>query len=95
LAIITGGTGATNDRVWFQKDEITFMRDEGDYRDGLRENQGDFNDADNAVNPDAEEVFDGVDNSFDGTVDECFDEDCDGYQSEESGDDDCDDNDRQ
>ena len=61
--------------------------------DGYAENIGDCNDDNNAVNPGMFEVFDGVDNNCDGIIDEVFDDDCDGYQSEESGGDDCDDND--
>ena len=61
--------------------------------DGYSEDFGDCNDAVNAVNPYATEVFDGVDNNCDGIIDEDFDEDCDGYQSEETGGDDCVDND--
>jgi len=63
--------------------------------DGYSENIGDCNDDNNAVNPDMVEVFDGVDNNCDGTIDEGFDADCDGYQSEDSGGDDCKDNDWQ
>ncbi len=67
--------------------------DEDNDSDGYSEAIGDCDDTNNAVNPGAEEVFDGVDNNCDGTIDEGFDEDCDGYQSEATGGDDCNDND--
>lgn len=65
-----------------------------DDEDGFTEEQGDCHDDDNAVNPSLSEIFDGKDNNCDGTIDEGFDEDCDGYKSAlvEEGDD-CDDED--
>jgi hypothetical protein len=51
--------------------------------DGYTENDGDCNDSDNTIYPGATEVFDGVDNDCDGTVDEGFtDADSDGYALE-------------
>jgi Putative metal-binding motif len=69
--------------------------DEDNDGDGYSEAIGDCNDAVNAVNPYATEVFDGADNNCDGVIDEGFDEDCDGYLMETLGGDDCNDNDWQ
>ncbi|MCB9851751.1 MAG: right-handed parallel beta-helix repeat-containing protein [Phycisphaerales bacterium] len=51
----------------------------------------DCDDNDEFVNPDAPEVFDGVDNNCDGTIDEGFDDDHDGFEDTATGGDDCDD----
>jgi Putative metal-binding motif/Fibronectin type III domain len=61
--------------------------------DGFTENEGDCDDVNNALKPGALEIFDGLDNNCDGTVDEGWDEDCDGYKNEAIGGLDCDDQD--
>jgi ASPIC and UnbV/FG-GAP-like repeat/Putative metal-binding motif/PKD domain len=50
-----------------------------DDQDGFTENQGDCNDIDSAINPNATELCDGIDNNCNGQIDEGFDQDGDGY----------------
>ncbi len=69
------------------------LPDEDNDGDSYSEIDGDCNDIDDSINPDTAEVFDGADNNCDGIVDEGFDFDCDGYQSAQSGGNDCDDSD--
>jgi len=59
-----------------------------DDQDGFTENEGDCNDGDATLNPDALEPCDGIDNNCDGFVDEGFDTDSDGFTT---CNDDCDD----
>lgn len=51
----------------------------------------DCDDTNEFINPDAPELFDGADNNCDGTIDEGFDDDHDGFEDTATGGNDCDD----
>lgn len=59
--------------------------------DGVSSSNGDCDDADSSVNPRIVEIYNGIDDDCDGTVDEGTDGDVDGYSGSLFGGDDCDD----
>ncbi|MCW1930259.1 MAG: MopE-related protein [Candidatus Kerfeldbacteria bacterium] len=86
------GAFAVNGTGFVPEPEETGVNPVDDDGDGLTEDDGDCNDGDTAIHPDATEACDGLDNNCDGTVDEgCYDADGDGYDAVVYGGSDCDD----